>query len=592
MTWLESNGFLISIMFIGFSVFGLGSFTLREMKLILRNTISYKNYPKKESLFRLQPNSFRLYGYPILIGLGVILSGFYLFTNMLRIYLVILIPMIATLGFYYLQEKRITKTNLSLNKFDKYYEEIHTLIQKKSILLIEIRELKQLLDVKHNKYQDYVLEMNQFLKDKIDKSYYLKLTASITNKILGFEQDLYRYDDSISKKFNDLLKSYLRTFKILKGLDVPAIVDFSSKDIEVEIQETEETFQEAMYQDCRRWLSSNMLDHQSPVKMLRFLEPFKKDLVSFYEETFKFYDTSNQDEWLGYLEEKKLLQISFLGQQDYLKQYPWIFSPRLYQNLRTDQALELMQYVHKQDYYESALTMLLTLPLANRILLPRALAFESLQNRTTKLYRVFIDVFSQPLEFYQTTTVWFDQLMALKHYYDFEVPNPSSSASIGLMLSQENIETNQRFIESTYRTIYDGLSQTKNNAIQLLILLQEVIGSDHPWYQFGSLIGLIHEYLKTLQLEKLNILNVLLFLMISLKSQSESIYQRAYNLVEMQIMQLMKPLPKNHSQAQLIDRIRTVFTQDQFFVVVASIVSRFEQQRQVIDELLDRKVTA
>jgi hypothetical protein len=47
MNWLESNGFLISVLFLGFSFFGIGNFTIREMKLVLRNTINYKNYTKK-----------------------------------------------------------------------------------------------------------------------------------------------------------------------------------------------------------------------------------------------------------------------------------------------------------------------------------------------------------------------------------------------------------------------------------------------------------------------------------------------------------------------------------------------------------------
>jgi len=592
MNWLESNGFLLLVLFLGFSFSAIGGFTIREMKLVLRNNITYKNYSKKEKMFRLEAEAIHLYGFSILLGIGVILSGFYLFTNMLRIYLVLLIPMILALGFYFYQEIKIDKTNLNLSQFDNYYKEIHLLIEKKSFLMNEVQILNQLLGTKHRQYQEYVTAINGFLRDKVDRSYYLKVTANVTVKIVGFEQDLNRYDNSISNKFNNLLKSFLKTFKISKGLDVPAIVDFSYQDIEQEIQDTEITLKEIIFQDCHLWLNNNALDEKSPINLIRFLEPFQKDLIPLFDEAFKFYDSKNKDGWLAYLEEKKLLQVSFLGQRDYLKQYPWIFSPILYQNLRTDQALELMQFVHKQDYYETALTMLLTLPLAIRILLPRALAFESLQNRTTKLYRVFVDVFSQPLEFYQPTTVIFDQLMALQNYYEYEVPNLFVSQRISLILSQNQIETDKEWIEMTYQSINGNLTRAKNSAIQLLIFLQEVVGSDHPWYQFGLLIDLIHEYLKTLQAEKLNIVNVILFLMISLKSQSEIIYQRAYNVVEAELMVLFKPLPKTYSQAQLITSIRDGFKQDQYFVTVASIVSRFEQQRQVIDELLDYKINA
>jgi hypothetical protein len=591
MTFIESSGFLMSLGFAVLSILSIGSFMYRDVQLLLRKGIRYHNYSKKEYYFRLKPTNFHLNGYRMLILLGSILSGIYLFTNMVRIYLVILLPLIMVMLFFYLQELKIQNTNLSLHKFDSYYEEIHTLIEKKTFLLNEIKSLNQSLSNKHVRYLGHIETMNQFLHDKLDRSYYLKITSPIKSKIDLYENDLNRFDNSISKKFNDLLKTYLKTLKISKGLEVPALVNFVPKDIEVEIQGSETQVIDKIYLDSQQWLKNNMENDESPVKMLEALERYQKDLTDLQRQSFAYYhQAKNRQPWFIYLEDKKLYKSEFLFQHQYLKLYPWIFSSRLYQNIRTEQALEMMQYLLKEDYHDAGLTMMLTLPLMFRDLLPRVLNQENIQNRTTKLFQVFVDVFSQPLEFYQPTTMLFDQLMALQHFVDVEVPDSSSKNRIETILDRNEIEMDKTWIQSAYQETFITLSESKNKAIELLIILQDVVGSDHPWYEFGTLVGLIHEYQKTLQKEKLSMLLVILFLMITLKSQSNQIFEKAYKLVELELNQVIKISQKGLTQQLILTKIQDALKRDGYFHQAAAIMARIEQQRQMIDEILQRKV--
>lgn len=183
MTFIESSGFAVSLIFGILSMLSIGSFMYRDIQLLLRKGIRYHNYSKKEAYFRLKPTEFHLNVYRILVVFGTIVSLIYLFTHMVRIYLVILLPLIILMIFFYLQELKIQETNLSLHKFDKYYEEIHTLIEKKTYLLNEIKTLNQNLADKHVRYLGQIETMNQFLHDKLDRSYYLKITNPIKNKV-------------------------------------------------------------------------------------------------------------------------------------------------------------------------------------------------------------------------------------------------------------------------------------------------------------------------------------------------------------------------------------------------------------------------
>jgi hypothetical protein len=250
----------------------------------------------------------------------------------------------------------------------------------------------------------------------------------------------------------------------------------------------------------------------------------------------------------------------------------------------------MMQYLLKEDYHDAGLTMMLTLPLMFRDLLPRVLNQENIQNRTTKLFQVFVDVFSQPLEFYQPTTMLFDQLMALQHFVDVEVPDSSSKNRIETILDRNEIEMEKTWIQSTYQESFITLSESKNKAIELLIILQDVVGSDHPWYEFGTLVGLIHEYQKTLQKEKLSMLLVILFLMITLKSQSNQIFEKAYKLVELELNQVIKISQKGLTQQLILTKIQDALKRDGYFHQAAAIMARIEQQRQMIDEILQPKV--
>jgi hypothetical protein len=591
MTFIESSGFLMSLGFAVLSILSIGSFMYRDVQLLLRKGIRYHNYGKKESYFRLQPTEFHLNVYRLLVVIGIIISIVYLFTNMVRIYLIVLLPLIMLMVFFYLQEQKIQDTNLSLHKFDIYYEEIHTLIEKKTFLLNEIKMLNQGLSDKHVRFLGHIETMNQFLHDKLDRSYYLKITNPIKSKIDQYERDLNRYDNSISQKFNDLLKSYLKTLKISKGLEVPALVNFVPKDIELEIQSTEALLIDKIYLDSQQWLASNMENDESPVKMLKALEAFQKDLDELIKQSFAYYhESQNRQPWFFYLEEKKLYKIEFLTQHKYLKLYPWIFSNRLYQNIKTEQALALMQYLIKEDYHDSGLTMMLTLPLIFRDLLPRVLNPETIQNRTSKLFQVFVDVFAQTLEFYQPTTILFDQLMALQHYVEFEVPDPSNLNRIESILNRNELEMEKAWIQTAYQDNLTALVNMKNKAIELLIIVQDVVGSSHPWYDFGTLVGLIHEYQKTLQKEKLSMLLVMLFLMICLKSQSPQIYEKAYGIVEQELNQLINFPQKGQSQQSIIIRIQDALKRDGYFHQAAAIMARIEQQRQMIDEVLEQKV--
>jgi glucosamine 6-phosphate synthetase-like amidotransferase/phosphosugar isomerase protein len=180
--------------------------------------------------------------------------------------------------------------------------------------------------------------------------------------------------------------------------------------------------------------------------------------------------------------------------------------------------------------------------------------------------------------------------MALQHYVEFEVPDPSNLNRIESILNRNELEMEKAWIQTAYQDNLTALVNMKNKAIELLIIVQDVVGSSHPWYDFGTLVGLIHEYQKTLQKEKLSMLLVMLFLMICLKSQSPQIYEKAYGIVEQELNQLINFPQKGQSQQSIIIRIQDALKRDGYFHQAAAIMARIEQQRQMIDEVLEQKV--
>lgn len=591
MSLIESTGFLFSSSFALLTILSIGSFMYRDIQLLLRKGIRYHNYTRKEVYFRLKPSTIQLNVFRFLFLLGTLFSLIYLFTNMVRIYVLIILPFLFLITFFYFQEQAIQKTNLSLHKFDHYYEEIHTLIEKKVFLMKEIQSLQQMLSDKHTRYLAQIEAINQYLQNKLDRSYFLSLTNQIKTKITGYENDLKRFDDSISQKFNALLKTYLQTLRISKGLDVPALVTFVPKDIDQEIQETEDKLTQKIFQDANDWLVNNMVNEESPVKLLNYLSSFQKEIDTLIEKAFEFYHSAqNKDYFLNYLEEKKLIRPDFLFKDVYLKRYHWLISPQLYKNLKTDQILELMKLLLKENFHESGLTMMLTLPLAFRDMLSKILGEEVAQNRTRKLFQIFVDVYKKPLEFYHPTTLLYNQAQAIKHFSEVEDRNPIDNNRVNNLLQSNQLENEKDWLQQTYQQYFNGLVSLKSNAIELLILLQDVTGADDPWFDFGKLISLIYEFHKTLQKDKLMILEVLMVLMIGLKSQSVQVYEKAITICEKELEQFLKVSKKNGRLQIEAHKIQDALKKDYYFHHITAIISRIEQKRQAVDEILSLRV--
>jgi hypothetical protein len=184
----------------------------------------------------------------------------------------------------------------------------------------------------------------------------------------------------------------------------------------------------------------------------------------------------------------------------------------------------------------------------------------------------------------------FDQLMAIQHYVEDEESDKEVANRVDTIVHRNELEVERDWIINTYQGFFQALGTTKNKAIELLILLPDVVGADHPWFQFGNLVGLIHEYQKTLQKEKLSMLLIILFLMIGLKTQSNEVFNKTYRLVERELSDVIKLSQKGLNQQGILTRIQDALKKDGYFHQAASIISRIEQQRQMVDEILQHKI--
>ena len=78
--------------------------------------------------------------------------------------------------------------------------------------------------------------------------------------------------------------------------------------------------------------------------------------------------------------------------------------------------------------------------------------------------------------------------------------------------------------------------------------------------------------------------------MIGLKTQSTEVFDKAYKLVEVELNQVIKLPQKGLTQQAILTRIQEALKKDLYFHQAASIISRIEQERQMVDEILERKV--
>lgn len=586
MTFIEGSAYFLVILFITGNTYLLLRYMTRDVQLITRHTIRYQNYSKKQAWFKLEPNSFTEIASLFFIVIGFVLTLIYLFTDYVRIYTIILIPLIITTTLFFLSERNIAKTQLPVQKFDGYYQDIYKLIEEKTTMLASIKVLKTKLEEQEGSFKSMMQSLNPMLTSKLPSSWFKPITQPIHDTLDGYQKDLLKFDNSITGKFNDLLKQYLKTLKMTSILNVPSLVTFSVEDIQVQIDQTKTLMQQKLLQESQEWIQQSLLvSPQSCIDLINYIDALTPQPQTHIHLAFTFFDSTDEpSRWVEYLVEKKWISSAFLTQYNYIEDFPWVFQESIYQVIPRDQTYELMKLMHEKDIHLSAMAMLMSLPTEYHALPERFIRSIKKNNATAEVFRFFTTIFQNFSHFVDPTVIELNRTYAIANYYQGLSTNPP--ISINSITTSSTYLEERSSIEKAYDEAFNELKPLKKNIFETLLWMKSRINGDQPIVSMDAAIALLLDLHKTLSIEKMHHFMFALFLLIDqlLPTQLTKDMVTKWGTLTSKYFGLSIIV---NSPEQSVDKIRTFYSKTKLRQELSSILYRIESHRLLLTDLLE-----
>ena len=587
MTFIESSAFILVVLFMLGNGYLLLRYTARDVQLATRYFIRYQNYHKKQAWFKLEPNAFTELASLFLIMVGFVLTLIYLFTDYVRVYAVILIPLIIITTLFYVSERRIAKTQLPVQKFDGYYEDIHTLIEEKTSMLASIKVLNGKLEEKETLFKSMMQTLNPLLTTKLPSTWYKPTTQPIHDTLDGYQKDLLKYDNSITGKFNDLLKQYLKTLKMTSVLNVPSLVTFSVEDIKLRIDETKPTIQNQLLQESQAWIQqSRLVSPKACIDLISYLDTISPQPATHIHLAFAYFDTTQETSlWMDYLIQKKWMSASFLTQSNYIEDYPWVFQESLYQVVPRDHAYDLMKVLHEKNVQASAMAMLMNLPTEYQSLPERFVRSIKVNNPTTDMFRFFSTIYSHFSHFVDPTTIDLNRTYAIANYYQGVSTN--APISIATITTSGTYYEERASIEKTYEQAFNALKPLKTNLFEVLLWMKQHMHHDEPIVRMDAAVLLLLDLHKTLSVEKMHHFMFALFLLIDdqLPGQFTNDMMATWGALTGKYFGFTFT---SNAVDQSMNKIRSFYSKMNLRQELSSILYRIESHRLLLTNLLEK----
>jgi hypothetical protein len=587
MTFIESSAFALVLLFIMGNGYLLLRYTVRDVQLATRYLIRYQNYHKKQAWFKLEPNAFTELASLLFIMIGVVLTLIYLFTDYVRVYAVILIPLTITTTLFYFSERSISKTQLPVQKFDGYYEDIHTLIEEKTTMLASIRSLKANIEEKETSFISMMHALNPMLTTKLPSTWYKSTTQPIHDTLDGYQKDLLKYDNSITGKFNDVLKQYLKTLKMTSILTVPSLVTFNVEDIQVSIDETKPLMQQQLLKESQEWIQQGrFVSPKACIDLISYLDTIAPQPSTHIHWAFAYFDTTEEKSlWIDYLTQKKWISAAFLTQSNYVEDYPWVFQESLYQVVPRDHAYDLMKFLHDKNLQTSSMSMLMNLPTEYQSLPERFVKSIKVNNPTTDIFLFFSTIYSHFSHFVDPTTIDLNRTYAIANYY--QVLSTNAPISIAAITTSGTFVEERMAIEKAYEEAFNALKPLKNNLFEVLLWMKQHINYDEPIVRVDESVLLLLDLHKTLSVEKMHHFMFALFLIIDdqLPGQLTIDMLSTWGKLTGKYFGLTFTI---NSIDQSMTKIRSFYSKINVRQELSSILYRIETHRLLLTDLLEK----
>ena len=528
MTIIEKNSLLMILLLIGLTICSLAISFVKQLSISQRSKINYSNFETKRKLYSLKPIVPFLVSIVIIVIYGVVLLVLFSLSNVTRIYLTAVIPFLIILTYLFINEVTISKKSRDLSYFDKKRTAIKNAISNKTLLTRILDNYKKNLELSKTEWQEITKTLEKLTTIKIPSTYG-KSIVDLENLLANFEKQLSGFDNNCIAKFDKSLRLFVRNNKqveiLFDEITVPEEASVVNAFTRIK-EEIEKMISDYAYEIISKHFLTN---EEALLKTLDLCKKYNIDYRTWIDEIFgcidSFKDKNIPVEYLfseKALNESDLLKANGFG-------FSWVFDYDIYLYFSKNEFAEILSKLISLESEDSIRLILKHLKSERIQYFEEIVSKQEEKNKCSDLIQAYIGLFKVDYGFTDKTNMYENMAYSLSRY--FKLKGGDSYQKIYAIISSEKFASNKDYISSEYAKAKNEINQMRNAYIDTIISYRNS-SSFNKLFDVDRCLSLYQEYVANLNVEKIEILILLLDSIILIEEKNRSVVETVINCLK------------------------------------------------------------
>ena len=530
MTSIENSAFPMMIIYLIASTIVIGYNAYVEIVFRLRRKISYKNYKFFEPFYLLKMNIYNIVAMGVVAFLSIILFALYIWSNVVRIYCIVFIPMILAMSlFIYYEFSRLNYNNEDIITFDPYFRDLYKIERSKTAILNKISivetDFKKLSSELMTKFRAF----NTLLPNKEKEQEFQAFIDKCNKEFEKNRGELVNYNKSVTSQFDNSLNDFL-TLGLATDYEIPEFHTIDVQQMFGYITELRTKFETYVSQQAKQKLRQGVL--KSPDKIIEVFNIALKMNVRFTDEDIMAIlealnsKVAKKEEVFTYLLSQNLVSEDVLHEAIVRRDWAWcVIEDNIFAKSRK-KIIELYSDIVEHNAINCCNKLLNMSAVDQSDILVKVLNTATKSNACTQVIKFRIIIQPNDQEFDDEATMYENMAISIRNYV-LENPSDENRAWIIDVCNASSFYQNKEQIVNIYTRISQKIKDKYNFLNSVLICFYEGELSTNKYIDNTKITNFYLENILTLNNSTLKVFALLACALILLVDEDDKNVQVA-----------------------------------------------------------------
>ncbi|MBE5762775.1 MAG: hypothetical protein E7338_00955 [Clostridiales bacterium] len=530
MTSIENSALPMMIIYLIASTIVIGYNAYIEIVFRLRRKISYKNYKFFEPFYLLKLNIYNIVAMGVVAFLSIILFALYIWSNVVRIYCIVFIPMILSMSlFIYYEFSRLNYNNEDIITFDPYFRDLYKIERSKTAILNKI----SIVETDFNKLSSELMAkfkaFNTLLPNKEKEQEFQAFIDKCNKEFEKNRGELVNYNKSVISQFDNSLNDFL-TLGLATDYEIPEFHTIDVQQMFGYITELRTMFETYVSQQAKQKLRQGAL--KSPDKIIEVFNIALKMNVRFTDEDIMAIlealnsKVAKKEEVFTYLLSQNLVSEDVLHEAIVRRDWAWcVIEDNVFAKSRK-KIIELYSDIVEHNAINCCNKLLNMNAVDQSDILVKVLNTATKSNACTQVIKFRIIIQSNDQEFDDEATMYENMAISIRNYV-LENPSDENRAWIIDVCNASSFYQNKEQIVNIYTRISQKIKDKYNYLNSVLICFYEGELSTNKYIDNTKITNFYLENILTLNNSTLKVFALLACALILLVDEDDKNVQVA-----------------------------------------------------------------